>query len=241
MAKPTKSISNDTERLAPAILLIEQLSRRSGYAVGDILNHVIDWMIGFFDPQGLPVPGWRLKKEFTIDIMAISAKVMDIACRRIDSAGWYDAFGDLFMFTQGDKKGLGQCFTPSSVCDMMSEMALQCEPKKTYCTTFGMCYTINDPTCGSGRWLLSAAAKLRREYGRKIYCVGSDIDSRCCKITAINLMLHGFYGEVIRHDTLMDPNGVDEGYIINEGQYPLYPGLPTIRRTCDKSQFYSVR
>lgn len=240
MTKPTSRITHDTERLAPAILLIERLQRKSGYDIADIINHAIDWMIGFFDPNGLPIPGWRIRKEYIIDIQAIVAKVMEIACRRIDTAGWYDAFGDLFMFTQGNKRGLGQCFTPPCVCDLMTELSIQCEPEKVTCRKFGECYTINDPTCGSGRLLLSTAAKIRREYGRKVYCIGADIDSRCCKMTAVNLMLHGFYGEVIRHDTLMDPNGVDEGYIINEGQYPFYPGLPTIRRTCDKSQFCSV-
>ena len=241
MAKPLSRYTSDIDRLAPAIRLMEQLSRRSGYDVPCIINHVIDWMIGFFDPDSQPVHGWRIKREYLHDIEVIVTTVMDIACRRIDSAGWYDPFGDLFMITMGNKKGLGQCFTPSCVCDVMSALTLQCEPQKEHCRGFGMCYTVNDPTCGSGRLLLSAAAKLRRQYGHKIYCVGSDIDSRCCKMTALNIMLHGFYGEVVCHDTLMDPNGVDEGYIINEGQYPFFPGLPTIRRTCDKSQFCSVR
>jgi type I restriction-modification system DNA methylase subunit len=51
--------------------------------------------------------------------------------------------------------------------------------------------TIQDPACGSGRMLLSAA-----KIERNNYFFGADIDNRCCKMTVINMCLNDLQGEV---------------------------------------------
>ena len=46
--------------------------------------------------------------------------------------------------------------------------------------------------------------------------VGEDIDGICCKMAAVNLAVHGCFGEVIRHDSIGEQNALRYGYIVNE-------------------------
>lgn len=114
------------------------------------------------------------------------------------------------------------------------------KPEKNSRTIFGNRVTIGDCACGSGRLLLAAASKLERMGAEKPYLIGEDIDAMCCKQTAINMMIHGCYGEVICHDTLCEPGEARFGYIVNEGLYP-FPGIPTIRRFTNSNVFIGCR
>ena len=154
---------------------------------------------------------------------------------------WYDPWGDLFMELT-PKGGLkGQFFTPGNICDLMADI---CDPSdtepNTLCNAFGKRVTVNDCACGSGRNLLAAHAKFVKANARKPYLVAEDIDLDCCQMTAINMMAHGCFGEVICHNTLTEPKGLRVGFIINEGMYPL-PGLPTIRVKMEPECFVSLR
>jgi len=93
-----------------------------------------------------------------------------------DGEGFADPFGDYFMEHFGNKFK-GQFFTPECVCDMMAKMQglENAEDKSTVC----------DPTCGSGRMLLSAA-----KINRRLIFYAGDIDLNCCKMTAINFILN---------------------------------------------------
>jgi type I restriction-modification system DNA methylase subunit len=83
----------------------------------------------------------------------------------------------------------GQFFTPFHVCDMMAQITKGEETKPV---------NVIDPCCGSGRMLLAFAKGSRFMHGY----YGIDIDSRCAKMTAINLFLNGLRGEVMCGDTL---------------------------------------
>lgn len=99
-----------------------------------------------------------------------------------------DILGD--VFTGGVSRGeAGQFFTPDAVCKLMAELT------ETGGGGFGC--RVNDPACGSGRTLLAAAR--RNPLG---YFVGQDIDRRCVMMTAANLALREFRGEVIHGSTL---------------------------------------
>ena len=80
----------------------------------------------------------------------------------------------------------GQFFTPEHLTDMMAQLV-----------GGGEGGTVNDPACGSGRTLLSAA-----KVNPHRHFVGQDLDLRCVQMTAINLALNGLRGEVIWGDTL---------------------------------------
>lgn len=100
-----------------------------------------------------------------------------------------DVLGDIFTgaVTYGEH---GQFFTPDSVCQLMAEL--------TACDDDGTVpKTVNDPACGSGRFLLSVGLKHPSwEF------VGQDVDHRCAQMTAINLGLNGLRGWAVWQNTL---------------------------------------
>jgi type I restriction enzyme M protein len=77
--------------------------------------------------------------------------------------------------------------------------------------------------------LLAGHALFVEKGLRKPYLIGEDLDAMCCKMSAVNLMSHGCYGEVVCHNTLTEPGEVRMGFVVNEGMYP-FVGIPTIRR-----------
>ncbi len=99
-----------------------------------------------------------------------------------DGEGFVDVFGDYFM-EHFSNKFKGQFFTPGPLCDMIAQMNIGdgAADGKTVC----------DPTCGSGRMLLSAA-----KLNRNMKFFAADVDLTCCKMTAINMILNSMEGEV---------------------------------------------
>jgi hypothetical protein len=108
-----------------------------------------------------------------------------------DGTGFKDPFGDYFMeHFSSDRRG--QFFTPEELCDMMAMLQVsEDEPMKDN-------PSICDPSCGSGRTLLSAAKLINRRGAFH----AADIDLTCCKMTVINFMLNSMKGEVAWMDTL---------------------------------------
>ena len=83
------------------------------------------------------------------------------------SEGFSDVLGDIFMeyISHGHN---GQFFTPQHVSDLMAEVT---------CGGIRPGQSVYDPTCGSGRMLLSAVRSLNRtDPNGRIFCYGSDID-----------------------------------------------------------------
>ena len=222
---------------------MEKFGYRYGIGMAETLSALLDYIIGFMDPEGKPVEGWRYNKEQNQCFYTMMTVYFNIMQDALVHDGWHDAFGDLFMEWAGSKNALGQCFTPACICDMMADCTFgdtKPDVPQVNCNGFGRRITVSDCACGSGRLLLAAASKLERMGAEKPYLIGEDIDAMCCKQTAINMMIHGCYGEVICHDTLCEPGEARFGYIVNEGLYP-FPALPTIRRFTDPNVFIGCR
>lgn len=100
------------------------------------------------------------------------------------------------------KSRLGQFFTPETLVEAMTEMVIG-EPTEEI-------QTVNDPTAGSGRMLLSAHMKLKG----KMLAYAEDIDGICCKICVLNFLIHGLEGEVIHHNSLL-PDDWIQGWKVN--------------------------
>lgn len=99
-----------------------------------------------------------------------------------------DVLGDIFTggITYGER---GQFFTPDAICELMAEMTTGHDGEEPR--------TVNDPACGSGRFLLSVGRKHPTwEF------VGQDVDHRCAQMTAINLGLNGLKGWAVWQNTL---------------------------------------
>ena len=155
---------------------------------------------------------------------------------KLSTCFWHDAWGDMFMENSGNFKSFrGQFFTPAAVSDLCARISLDDAPVLKSGRPI-----VNDCACGSARMLLAAQ---REAYERKVmqpYLVGEDIDGICCKMAAVNLAVHGCFGEVIRHDSLKEPGDFRYGYIINE---TLANGLGfvSIRYSTEKTDFWKLR
>nr|DAY94236.1 MAG TPA: type I restriction-modification system methyltransferase [Caudoviricetes sp.] len=104
-----------------------------------------------------------------------------------------DPFGDYFEEHLSDARN-GQFFTPFSVSDLMAELLTARQPENRRKDGDTRVY---DPTCGSGRLLLSAAEKDRKQF-----FVGADISYTCCLMAIINLCLNSLNGEVLHMNTI---------------------------------------
>lgn len=199
-----------------------------------VFDDMLTFFICSFNPEPKPNPYWKYTKEQNVlffHLLQEWLKVMDVMINR---RGWYDAFGDFFMSNVGrtSQQYKGQFFTPHTICDFMAKIALDDKGETTephiVCNGFGKRVVVNDCACGSARMLLAAHATNCERGHRAYYFIGDDIDRICCKMAAVNMCVHGMFGEVVCHDTLVEPHKCHVGYIINEGLYP-FPGCPTIR------------
>lgn len=118
-----------------------------------------------------------------------------------------DLLGDIFenRVSLGQN---GQFFTPQSVSDVTAKMSYTGEQENLH---------INDPTCGSGRVLLSAA-----KVSKNNIFSGFDLDNRCMKMALINLFFNGLWGYVVQTNTISMK--VYQGYEITFKR-----GVPKVR------------
>lgn len=133
-------------------------------------------------------------RKYSKDELNNFAKVLGtlfvIYDKEITSGDWVDPLGDYYeaLASNHKKSGLGQFFTPKTICDLMADFTIK--PKD-----YGN--KINDPTAGSGRNLLAANRVCKGNY-----YVAQDIDHMCVKMCCINMAIHGLKGEVYHMDTL---------------------------------------
>ena len=143
----------------------------------------------------------------------------DIYNRNVTS-GWFDVLGYLFESYRGKKgrQAFGQFFTPPTICDLMVAMT----PVKQIPRSDGRIY-LNDPTSGSARLLLAAASQIRNSlpegerYLNGYHFDANDLDSRCAKMSLINMFLHNMSGVITCADALaLTEETFNWGYAIEQ-------------------------
>lgn len=98
-----------------------------------------------------------------------------------------DVLGDIFMEYISHRHN-GQSFTPQHVSDLMAGVT---------CANIRPGQSVYDPTCGSGRMLLSVVKSLSRTNPNdRTFCYGSDIDLMCVKMTTVNMLMNSIPGEI---------------------------------------------
>ena len=220
------------------------LARDKGLDVTNLFVDFLDYIIGFFNPRQTPISGWgdKYDKDDNVRFYDMMRTYFEVMEHELKGKKWYDAFGDIFQSIHVKGNNNAQFFTPPCLCDLMAETSLANyhgeEP--TSSTTFGKRIIVNDCSCGSGRNLLAANAIFDVKGWRKPYLICEDIDPTCCKMSAVNMAMHGCFGEVICHDTLCEPEKVRHGYIINETMWPMPTGIPSIRPCNDANRFFGV-
>lgn len=218
-------------------------SAKSGERLDAIYYSLIDFIAGYLDWTGHPVLGWKHSKEENMKFQEMMMIAFECISEGIEERGWCDIFGDIFMAYLARKDSLGQCFTPDAMCNVVARDLLSGvdKPQKGPCGSFGEKITISEPSCGSGRLALALGHLIVERFNEYPYIVCEDIDPVCVRQTAINLAVHGMYGEVMCHDTLSEPAHVRFGYIVNEGLYPSREGLPTLRFSENPKHFIGAQ
>lgn len=215
--------------------------QKNGLSHQKVFSDLLDYIIAGFDPEKKTIEDWSYDAAQTHFFTSMTHAYFLLMREKLESCEWYDAWGDLFMDLVGNFAGYrGQFFTPESLTEAMAELVAPEQPQRAQCGAFGMRTVINDPACGSSRTLLSIHASLLKDGKDKPYLIGEDLDQLCVKMSAINMCVHGCFGEVVCHDSLEEQGTVKFGYVVNEGMYP-FPGIPTIRKFDDPAKFICCR
>ena len=236
--------------------LLMKMCGQTGYTPDAVFEGLLDYIIAFLNPSLTPQPveGWKFKPKDTETFYEMMTEVFRVFEHEIPQRGWYDPFGDLYMAIHSGGGGKGQFFTPPSVAQMVAEACVggMKEPEGQH-TPFGRRITISDCAAGSGRMPLAGYTvilrKMQHDWGydavqteaRRPYISCEDLDYNCVKMSAINLALHGCFGEAVCHDSLCEPDKVRLGYIINEAMWPFPTGIPSIRKETDPMRFVATR
>ena len=180
------------KEIKPLELMMNRFVMDYSVDITTAFNGLLDYIIGYFDPTGAPIEGWPFKREQNKRMYEMMFQYITIMDEQLAHKQWFDAWGDLFMALYANGADKNQFFTPPSLVNMMTEVAMNNLGEPTHDVLgFGRRHIINDPSCGSSRNLLAGFSKYVYLYDRKPYLSGEDIDSLCCKMSAVNMMMHG--------------------------------------------------
>ena len=253
-----RDVSRESYNLATLSSALDAYCRRYGYEHATALDQLTTTIVHFFEwdtqsptPTQATVLGGFASEQKVAEIknaLHVLMRHFFLALRtELEHKPWADLFGDYFMEYGANVKDRGQCFTPDSVCEVLARLSLSINEgtdfdiMRHYVPGFGRKVVVNDCACGSGRLLLAAGATYHHITKRNdIYLTASDIDDRCCRQAAINILVHGHYGEVICMDTLMGPTSFSHGWIINSGLYPIPYGLPSLQYSENPADFFQL-
>ena len=153
----------------------------------EFLDYSIDgWLIHHKD-RGLEFQG---REKYYYDLFVEWTLLMD---NELENKRWFDYLGVFYEETIQTKYkagSRGQFFTPSDVCQLMTELTI--DKDKDYTGKL-----VNDCCCGSGRFLLAG-----HHYMPKAIMIGADLDEVACKMTVLNFLIHGVRGSVLHMNTL---------------------------------------
>lgn len=206
------------------IKVLGEYAYKKGIDFGQCFNDMLDFFIGTFDMQRVLrykcdyAQLFNDREQENPVLFSLLIRWIKTTNEGIAKDGAFDFFGTLYEEAVKSKfkaSGMGQFFTPISLCQAMSEIISD-----------DTCKTVNDCACGSGRTLLAYFAK--SDKTKFIYYQGEDLDPICVKMCTLNFMIHGMLGRVIHHDALMqDFLG---GYEVNEIRWPVPNNMCCIRQ-----------
>ncbi len=210
---------------------LREIAWRRGIEMQSAFLGMLDFFIRTFDPELITRCGGRMDEVFRLRMEEdeAMAALMERWIRTAEEAAKagevMDCFGGLYeeIFLGKSKAGaLGQFFTPMPLCEAMSELVSGPSDR-----------TVAEPSCGSGRNVLSYWKAAGRS--RLIVFRCQDLDPASVKMCALNMMINGMYGSVICGDSL-DPDSFHFGYAVNEIRYPMpspYYSLREMKHAAD--------
>lgn len=215
VATPTRA---HTERHQKAIWKPLEAITARGYQPYDVFSDWLDLMTYALqrrDPEYLKIirryPNDREIGHREADYYAQAFGALTAALQ----TGFQDYLG--MIYEEHISTGhLSQIFTPESLSQAIAEMSIDRQD-----TPFTVC----DPACGSGRLLIEAV-----KQGPVKYACGIDLDARCAKMTALNLLFMNINAVVVCGNTLTDDmytayeiTRTEHGGLIREAPTALFP------------------
>ncbi|MGX8703544.1 MAG: N-6 DNA methylase [bacterium] len=201
-----------------------------------VLDDALTYILSYFSIDERMNINWPYGPEQNKAFSEFMYTYLDFLNEQLDRNFWYDAWGDMFMENSGNFKSFrGQFFTPAAVSDLCAKISFSEDT-----TLPSGRPVVNDCACGSARMLLAANKQAFDKGSIQPYLVGEDIDGICCKMAAVNLVVHGCFGEVIRHDSLKEPGDFRYGYVINES-LAAGENCPSLRISSNREDFWKLR
>lgn len=141
---------------------------------------------------------------------------------------WKDHLGRIYMECFGGNKGLGQCFTPESVCECCAAVAgvpANGEPA-----------TVGEPACGGGAMIIAYLKRCYEagyDYQRLLTIHATDLDSLCVHMCYIQLSLLGARAIIQQADSIKQ-QVYDTFVTPYEALYPIFAFTGLDVPTADK-------
>jgi len=214
--------------------LMTSFTYSNGFEISRVFDDWLRFIINGFDADKTPITDWTYKPEHSQAFMQMTREWIKVMGREIGGDNsWFDAFGCLYesvIAGSGRRSNAGQFFTPEHVCDLMTKITYNpAEPIQGK--------TVSDPTCGSGRTLLSFHA-----HNPGNFLCGEDMDRTCVMMTVCNFLVHGVVGEVVWHDSLQ-PDSWFDGWNVNANLNNLFHrhnGIPHVQKL-EKEKSYVLK
>lgn len=211
--------------------LMNTFTYKNGFEVSRVFDDWLRFIIFGFDADHQPITEWNYKPEHSQVFMQLTQEWAKVMSNEVNGDNqWFDAFGCLYeavIAGNGRRSNAGQFFTPEHVCDLMTKLNSNPEHKP-------IGKHVSDPTCGSGRTLLSFHA-----HNPGNFMCGEDFDRTCAMMTVCNFLIHGVVGEVVWHDSLQ-PDSWFDGWKVNTNlNNPMhkYNGIPHVQKLVKEESY----
>lgn len=204
-----------------------------GRTDSEVFDDFLLWIMAGFSYEIKWNPGGKYTPEQTPMFGEMFRELVLGISEILKHREWCDPFGMFYesgISSFSRRAGAGQFFTPEHVADLMTEIqGGEVKAQKNVDNLIGAGVRVSDPTCGSGRMLISFHAHYP---GNLLF--GEDIDRTCCLMTVCNMLLSGAVGEVVWHNSL-DSDSWFGGWRINETLG--HTGIPIVREITQEQSF----
>lgn len=197
--------------------ILEKIAKRNGNNFHGTFMSFLDYIIVL----GKCWKGFRCLEGYDVELGDLALEWIQAVGKESKKNGWYDGLGTLYetvIMSSGTKKTGESFYTPVAICELLTGIAASDLPDNGW---------ISDPTCGTGRTLLSLHAS-----NPALKCRAEDLDETACKVCACNFFIHGIEGIVICHD-ILECLPVRFVFKVNEGlnnPKSMFYGVPHIER-----------
>lgn len=187
----------------------------------------------------------NLQAKYTKEEREKIAELSGIYFCVVDEDPFRDLLGNLYMMLEIGNRETGQFFTPYHLGQLLADLTDMRAVREQIGARGYSC--VNDPACGGGCLLISAAERMYRagiNYQESAIFVGQELGSTTACSAYIQLSMLGCPGAIICGDTLREPFSDDPLFIrkrSNVWRTPMYFGDIWRERRLDRKAMEVIR